>query len=95
MNDYHEMPLRRHYSNPVSKKYLAYGCAHCTRGFFGDIFIAHHDDWDEVAAPVITRVPMDEELLRISMSAKARHHPLATRPCARRTKGTKIETPWP
>lgn len=32
-------PLRMHHSEKAGKTYLAYGCAHCRTGFFGDAFL--------------------------------------------------------
>lgn len=56
-------PLRMHFSRQANTSYLAYGCAHCSRGFFGDYFIITNGDWDEVSIPVSTRVPLAERLL--------------------------------
>ncbi|WP_223884028.1 competence protein CoiA [Pseudarthrobacter sp. BIM B-2242] len=57
-------PLRMHYSKTTKSSYLAYGCGHCERGFFGDFFIMGRHDWEEVALPVRRRIPLSERLLQ-------------------------------
>lgn len=56
-------PLRMHDSKAAGKTYLAYGCAHCTTGFFGDAFLTQRDDWDAIAVPVTSWMPLADNIL--------------------------------
>jgi hypothetical protein len=55
--------LRMHYSKTIKKRSLAYGCAHCLVGFFGDGFLAQEDDWESIAVPVSVWMPLSENIL--------------------------------
>lgn len=56
-------PLRLHYSKKAGKTYLAYGCAHCRAGFFGDGFLELETRWKSVAIPVTARIPLADGIL--------------------------------
>ncbi|WP_442863792.1 competence protein CoiA [Arthrobacter sp. FW306-05-C] len=55
-------PLRMHHSKKAGKTYLAYGCAHCRIGFFGDGFLELETRWKSVTIPVTARIPLAEDL---------------------------------
>lgn len=56
-------PLRMHKSKQAGKTYLAYGCAHCRAGFFGDGFLELEDRWQSVTVPVTVSIPLGDDLL--------------------------------
>ncbi len=56
-------PLRMHKSKQAGKTYLAYGCAHCRAGFFGDGFLELEDRWQSVTVPVTVSIPLRNDLL--------------------------------
>lgn len=56
-------PLRMHKSKQAGRTYLAYGCAHCRAGFFGDGFLELEDRWQLVTIPVTVSIPLGDDLL--------------------------------
>jgi hypothetical protein len=56
-------PLRMHHSKKAGKTYLAYGCAHCRAGFFGDGFLELETRWKSVTIPVTARIPLADGIL--------------------------------
>lgn len=56
-------PLRMHRSKQAEKTYLAYGCAHCRAGFFGDGFLELETRWKSVTIPVTGRIPLADGIL--------------------------------
>jgi hypothetical protein len=56
-------PLRMHHSKKADKTYLAYGCAYCRAGFFGDGFLEMESRWKFVTIPVTARIPLADGIL--------------------------------
>ncbi|MDI3195409.1 competence protein CoiA family protein [Pseudarthrobacter sp. AL20] len=56
-------PLRMHHSKKAEKTSLAYGCAHCRVGFFGDGFLELETRWKSVTIPVTARIPLADGIL--------------------------------
>ncbi|GAB5079573.1 competence protein CoiA [Arthrobacter sp. AD-310] len=56
-------PLRMHRSKQAEKTYLAYGCAHCRAGFFGDGFLELETRWQPVTIPVTARISLADGIL--------------------------------
>jgi hypothetical protein len=56
-------PLRMHYSKKTGQTSLAYGCAHCKKGFFGDGFLVMEYDWEAIAVPATARIPLADNIL--------------------------------
>jgi hypothetical protein len=56
-------PLRMHRSKQAETTYLAYGCAHCRAGFFGDGFLELETRWKSVTIPVTARIPLADGVL--------------------------------
>ncbi|MDQ0733239.1 hypothetical protein QFZ57_004098 [Arthrobacter sp. B1I2] len=56
-------PLRMHHSKKADKTYLAYGCAHCRAGFFGDGFLELETRWQSATIPVTARIPLADGIL--------------------------------
>jgi hypothetical protein len=52
-----------HHSKKAEETYLAYGCAHCTVGFFGDGFLEMETRWKSVTIRVTARIPLAEQIL--------------------------------
>nr|WP_274708124.1 competence protein CoiA family protein [Arthrobacter sp. H16F315] len=56
-------PLRMHHSKKAATTYLAYGCAHCSAGFFGDAFLEMETRWKSVTIPATARIPLADDIL--------------------------------
>jgi hypothetical protein len=57
-------PLRDHYLKKSTGPYLAYGCAHCPRGFFGDGYIENARGWEHTSSPSRQGIGIDGGALR-------------------------------